>query len=120
MGQAIKVLLTLVSQNMYHPYSIEEIQEEVLNTHGIYVPLEVIDSYQGVFPELSPEDLYCLVCSEDVPDEQPKVQFLSQKKAADLPKTEKETAKSDLYRDFMIIASVFLVILLLICFFAYA
>ena len=105
---------------MYHPYSIEEIQEEVLNTHGIYVPLEVIDSYQGVFPELSPEDLYCLVCNDDMQNEQPKVQFPSQKESADLPKTEKKPAKSDLYRDLIIIACVFLAILLLICFFAYA
>lgn len=105
---------------MYHPYSIEEIQEEVLNTHGIYVPLEVIDSYQGVFPELSPEDLYCLVCSENIQDEQPKVQFPSQKEVANLPETEKEPVKSDLYRDLIIIVGVFLAILLLICFFAYA
>lgn len=49
---------------MYLPYSIEELQEAVWNMHGLYVPLEEIFAYQGVYPDLTPEDLYCLVCDE--------------------------------------------------------
>lgn len=103
---------------MYLPYSIEELQEAVWNMHGLYVPLEEIFAYQGVYPDLTPEDLYCLVCDE-MQAELLKVQSPAPKETDNLPKTEEESKKS-LYHNLAIFAGVLLAIFLLLCFFAYA
>lgn len=64
----------------YVPYSADELQETVLNTHGIYVPYEVIYGALDGNPYLTPEDLYCFVCEYYLSAEQPESKLVTMPK----------------------------------------